>query len=74
MSPKMQEFGIDRLSVNDRLALVYEIWDSIAAESESFPLTEEQKQILERRVSDLNANPNNVLTWEEIKQSILGRE
>ncbi|MFN4257876.1 MAG: addiction module protein [Gemmataceae bacterium] len=32
--------GLDQLSVAERLALVEEIWDSIAAEVEKIPLTE----------------------------------
>ena len=63
MAPTMKELGIDRLSVADRLALVQEIWDSIAATPEEVPLTPAQKQEIDRRIADLEANPNNVLTW-----------
>ena len=44
MSPTFQSLGIDRLSVPERIALVQEIWDSIAREAESTPLTEAQRQ------------------------------
>lgn len=30
--PTMEELGIDRLSVEDRITLVQQIWDSIAEE------------------------------------------
>lgn len=70
MAPTMKDLGIDRLSIADRIALVQEIWDSIAANPESFPLTEDVKQLLDRRCADLDANPNNVLTWEQIKAHI----
>jgi hypothetical protein len=33
----LRELGIDRLSIEDRLALVQEIWESIAAEAEQIP-------------------------------------
>ena len=62
----MKDLGIDRLSIADRIALVQEIWDSIAANPESVPLTEDLKHELDRRLADLDANPNDVLTWEEI--------
>jgi putative addiction module component (TIGR02574 family) len=68
----MKDLGIDRLSVDDRLALVQEIWDSIAADCDLLPLTDEQKRLLDRRRADLDANPGNVLTWEEIKRSVRG--
>jgi putative addiction module component (TIGR02574 family) len=73
MPPTMKELGIDRLPVADRLALLEEIWDSIAAAPEELPLTESQKQLLDRRLADLNANPDNVLTWEEIKARVRGQ-
>lgn len=74
MSRMMEALGIDRLSVEDRLQLVEEIWDSIAASPELAPLTEAQKQDLDRRVADLEANPENVVTWDEIKARIQGRQ
>ena len=70
MAPTMTELGIDRLSVDDRLALVQEIWDSIAAESDLLPLSDEEKRLLDRRLAELDANPGNVLTWDEIKHRI----
>ena len=51
MSPTLQALGIDRLSVGERIALVEEIWDSIAADAERSPLTEEQKQEVDRRLA-----------------------
>jgi putative addiction module component (TIGR02574 family) len=58
------------LPVSERIRLVQAIWDTIALE-EAFPdLTEKQKQDLDRRVAELNANPDNVLTWEQIKAQV----
>jgi putative addiction module component (TIGR02574 family) len=62
---------IATLSVEDRIRLVQAIWDSIAAEQVYPDLTDAQKQELDRRTADYNSNPDNVLTWEEIKASIL---
>ncbi len=70
MPATMKELGIDRLSVEERLALVHEIWDSIAASPTPLPLTEVQKRLLDQRLADLDANPGNVLTWEEIKARV----
>jgi putative addiction module component (TIGR02574 family) len=71
MTPTMKDLGIDLMSPDDRLALLQEIWDSLDA-SEQPPLAEEQKQLLDRRIADLDANPGNVLTWEEIKAHVRG--
>ena len=64
---------IKALSIDDRIMLVQAIWDSIAAEQVAPDLTEAQKQELDRRIADGEANPNNVLTWEEIRASVKGQ-
>ena len=61
---------IAALSIEDRILLVQAIWDSIAAEQAYPDLTELQKQELDYRINDYEKNPDNVLTWEEIKASI----
>jgi hypothetical protein len=48
MATTMKDLGIDRLCVEDRLALVQEIWDSIAAEPDQIPLTDAQRSEWER--------------------------
>jgi putative addiction module component (TIGR02574 family) len=74
MAPTMKDLGIDRLSIADRIVLVQEIWDSIADNPQEGPLSEEMKQVLDRRIAALEANPNDVLTWEDIKAHIRRRE
>lgn len=58
---------IAALSLEERIRLVQAIWDSIAAEQAYPDLTEMQKQEIDRRITDYEANPDDVLTWEEIK-------
>ncbi len=65
---------IAKLPVEQRIQLVQDIWDTIAAENAAPELNEEQKRELERRVAELDANPNNVLTWEEIKARVRGQK
>jgi putative addiction module component (TIGR02574 family) len=67
MPSLLSALGIDRLSVAERLQLVEEIWDSIAPTVEQFPLTEAQRNELDRRVAALNADPTNVIPWEEVE-------
>jgi len=61
---------INSLSVEERIDLVLAIWDSIAVEQASPNLTEAQKQELDRRISKSEENPEDVLTWEQIKASL----
>ena len=73
MAVTMKDLGIDRLCVEDRLALVQEIWDSIAVEPDQLPLTEAQRRELERRLAAHAASPGDVVPWEEVKARALAR-
>ena len=73
MTVSAKAFGIDRLNIDDRLALVEEIWASICADSASFPLTEAQRAELDRRVADDEAFPDDMIPWEDIKASMRAR-
>ena len=69
----LTELHIDRLSVEDRLLLVGEIWDSIAHVQPTVPLTESQQLELERRLRDHEQNPDDVVSWEDVKAATLAR-
>ena len=70
MSVSLKSLGIEQLSVEERLALVEELWDSIAAAT---PLTDAQPAELDRRLADHEAHPDDVVSWEEVKSSITAR-
>lgn len=70
MSVSLKSLGIERLSVAERLLLVEELWDSIAADT---PLTDLQRAELDRRLRDHEANPDDVVSWEEVQSSITAR-
>ena len=73
MSPALQALGIDRLSTAERLALVHEVWDSIAAETEKAPLSEAQQQEIDRRLAAYQANPNATVPWQQVEAEALAR-
>jgi putative addiction module component (TIGR02574 family) len=73
MPPTIQELGLDRLSLEDRLAVAEAIWDSVAREAEAAPLPEAQRAELERRLADSIARPEAVTPWEVIKARALAR-
>jgi putative addiction module component (TIGR02574 family) len=73
MSPTLKSLGIDQLSVAERILLVEEIWDSIAAEEEELLLSEAQRQDLQRRLAVYEANPKAGSSWEEVKARLAER-
>ncbi|MCW5604118.1 MAG: addiction module protein [Burkholderiales bacterium] len=73
MSVSVKTLGIDRLNVDERLALVEEIWATICADAKEFPLTEAQRTELDRRVADDDSFPDDVVPWDEVKASVRSR-
>jgi putative addiction module component (TIGR02574 family) len=75
MSHELRE-ELLRLSLAERLELVQELWDSIAAECEQkpFPLTEEQRQNLLRRLAEADADPAGGIPWQEVRERIRHRQ
>lgn len=67
MPTTIQALGIHQLSRDERIELVQEIWDTIAAESPSPLLTESQRSELSRRVEEDDAHPDDVVPWEQVK-------
>ncbi|MCF8373240.1 MAG: addiction module protein [Bacteroidales bacterium] len=58
------------LSVNERIHLVQTIWDSIAEDSFTDDVPDEHKIILDERLKAHEENPNNIMSWEEVKAHI----
>jgi putative addiction module component (TIGR02574 family) len=59
-----------QLSVAERIQLVEDIWDSIAVIPEALSLTEEQEAELERRLEAYQANPNEGIAWNDLKNKL----
>jgi len=62
-----------KLSPAERLELVEEIWDSIADDAEALSLTNEQREDLERRLAEADADPTGGSPWEEVRERIRQR-
>jgi putative addiction module component (TIGR02574 family) len=62
-----------KLSAAERLELVEELWDSIADDDEALALTSEQREDLERRVAEADADPMGGSPWEEVRERIRHR-
>ena len=56
--------NIRDLSIEERILLVQDIWDSIADEDESLTLTEFEKRELDNRMETYDVALERGLTWE----------
>jgi putative addiction module component (TIGR02574 family) len=58
------------LSPAEKLQLVEDLWDDLAASPEQIPIHDWQIEELERRKANLKNNPASGLSWEEVKRNI----
>ena len=61
------------LSVSEKLQLVEDLWDDIAATPEAIPVHDWQQEELDRRKANLQANPASGLTWAEVQRRVRSR-
>jgi putative addiction module component (TIGR02574 family) len=73
MNASIKSLGIDRLSIEERLTLVEEMWHSIAADNAAAPMTDAQRIELQKRIEDDDAHRDDLIPWEQIKASTLSR-
>ena len=59
----------EKLPVEERLELVEALWDSIGADADldRLPMPEWQREELERRLADFDADPEAGSSWEEVR-------
>jgi putative addiction module component (TIGR02574 family) len=62
--------GMDDLSAEEKWLLLGEIWDDLAGMNFAFPVSEEQKQDIRERWENYLENPNEGVSWDEIKKRI----
>lgn len=65
--------SVFELSPAEKLQLVEDLWDDLAASPEAVPIFEWQKLELARRKANLMSKPASGLSWEEVKRRIRSR-
>jgi putative addiction module component (TIGR02574 family) len=70
MHETAKSLGINRLSLAERILLVEEIWDSIAAEAEALEVPQSHKDELDRRLTAYHADPQAGSSWEDVKSRL----
>ena len=60
-----------KLSISERIQLVEDIWDSIAAEApDTVELSPDQKAELHRRAAAHRADPSTSVPWEQVRAKL----
>ena len=69
----MAVIDIAALSLEERLQLLEELWDSLCETPETLPLTDAQREELDRRIDDLKREGPTGIPWEEVLTRIRSR-
>jgi putative addiction module component (TIGR02574 family) len=69
-----RRLDIASLTPGERLNLLGELWDSLAATPEAVPLTDAQRAELDSRLDDLDREGAVGIPWEEVLSRIRSRD
>lgn len=69
----MATIDIASLSFEERLRLLDELWESLSGTPEAIPLTEAQREELDRRLNELDREGPVGIPWDEVLGRIRGR-
>lgn len=61
---------ISQLSIAERIQLAADLWDSIPEPHDEIPLTDAQRQELDRRLEQYQQDPTAGSSWEDVKQRL----
>jgi putative addiction module component (TIGR02574 family) len=64
---------LKKLPIAERLQLVEDLWDSIAADQNALPDPPELIEEIRARVARFKANPSSGIPWEEVEKRILAK-
>ena len=73
MTPSLSELGLDRLPPEVRLAVAEALWQSVAEELESAPISAAQREELELRLAASIEKPDAATPWELVKARAIAR-
>ena len=59
---------VDSWPVEDRMRLMEALWDGLLDAGTQPELTDAQRSELDRRAAALDANPDDVVPWEQVQQ------
>ena len=70
MSANAKDLGLDKLPIEDKVALINKLWADVVAEERSHPASPELARKLDERVAEYEANPDQLHTVEEVMATL----
>ena len=69
----LEQFGLNALPPDDRLALAGALWESVYDAVDQAPVPPELQAELERRLALADADPNRGIPWEQVRAEARAR-
>ena len=69
----MNPTSVFDLGKSEKLQLVEDLWDDLAASPEDVPVHEWQKIEIDRRKANLQSQPSTGISWDDVKRNIRNR-
>ncbi len=64
---------LERLTKEEKIQLVEDLWDSITVLPDDFPVSEAEKAILDARLAAHHQSPDSALSLDEFKKRLADR-
>ncbi len=68
----LPKLDVQALTPEERLLLIEKLWDSL--DNDHVDLTAAQQAEVERRLDDMDVNPDDVISWSEAQRRIRERK
>lgn len=62
--------NLQELTNSEKILLAEELWDSVASNEQLFPITEEQKNILDKRLAKYSLDLDSGDSWQNVRNRI----
>ena len=59
------------LETDDKLDLLYQLWDEVSTELEKRPATDAERRFLDDRLRDIATDPRTARSWSEVRDDLL---
>lgn len=67
------ELSFDQMTPAERILYVQDLWDRIAQEPESVPVSDDLRAELRRRLAAHEIDPSTAIPWEQVKSDLRRR-
>jgi len=64
---------ISGLSPEEQLRLIEQLWDNLSKNPDDIPITQAQREELDRRIAEADADGGSGIPWDEVQRRVRDR-